>query len=100
VSRRVLQGNEDGLIDNSGTRADLSLPGYALLHLRAAWQLGNGIELLMRVGNVFDRRYETYGALAETAFDADGVFTGEERDAVFVAPGAPRSLFVGLRARF
>lgn len=100
VSGRVLQGNEDGLIDDGGSRADLSLPGYALLHLRAAWRLRSGIELLMRVNNVFDRRYETYGALAETVFDANGVLTGDERDAVFVAPGAPRSGFVGLRARF
>jgi outer membrane receptor protein involved in Fe transport len=100
LSRRVLQGNEDGLIDDSGTRADLSLPGYALLHLRAAWRVRSGIELLLRVSNVFDRRYETYGALAETVFDANGVLTGDERDAVFVAPGAPRSVFAGLRARF
>ena len=30
----------------------------------------------------------------------DGRYTGDERDALFVAPGAPRSLFAGLRYRF
>ena len=50
--------------------------------------------------NALDKRYETYGALAETTFDAQGNFTGQEDDALFVAPGAPRSLWLGLRMKF
>jgi outer membrane receptor protein involved in Fe transport len=101
LSRRGVQGNEDGRIeDGSDTPVDLSLPGYALFHLHASWQVASGVEALLRLSNVFDRRYETYGALAQTVFDANGVFTGDQRDAVFVAPGTPRAVFVGLRARF
>jgi outer membrane receptor protein involved in Fe transport len=101
LSRRGVQGNEDGRIkDGSDTAVDLSLPGYALFHLRATWQIRAGVEALLRLSNVFDRRYETYGALAQTVFDANGGFTGDERDAVFIAPGAPRAVFAGLRARF
>ncbi len=56
--------------------------------------------MLARVQNALNRRYESYGALAETVFDAQGRYTGDERDALFVAPGAPRSLWLGLRLMF
>ena len=73
--------------------------GYAIFHLHGAWQLSKTVELGARVNNVFDRRYETWGAVAETLFDAEGNYTGEESDAVFVAPGAPRSFFARETAR-
>jgi outer membrane receptor protein involved in Fe transport len=99
-SGRVVQGNEDGRIDDDGGPVDIDLPSFGLLNLRAAWQPRPGVEVLVRVDNALDRRYETYGALAETVFDADGNFTGDGRDAVFVGPGAPRAYFVTLRLRF
>ncbi len=101
LSSRVTQGNEDGRFDdNNPQHADLALPGYALLHLRASWRVTSGVELLLRLNNVFDRRYETYAALGATVFTAEGSYTGEPREALFVAPGAPRSVFAGLRASF
>ncbi|NML15775.1 TonB-dependent receptor [Azohydromonas caseinilytica] len=106
VSRRVTAGNEDGRIeDGEDERADLSLPGHAVLNLRASWRpqalpQQQGWELFAKVNNVFDRRYENFAALASTVFDAAGNYSGEERDAVFVAPGAPRSVFIGARYRF
>ncbi len=101
LSRRITQGNEDRLIEDGSDRAvDLSLPGYALVHLRASWKITPAVEGLLRVSNLFDRRYESYGALAATTFDAQGRLTGEEVPALFVAPGTPRSLFAGLRVKF
>ena len=70
---------------------------HRLLHLRAAWRISPATELTVRVQNALDRRYETYGALGSTVFDAAGQFTGNEVDALFVAPGAQRSFFVGVR---
>lgn len=99
--RRGVQGNEDGLIEDGATeRVDLSLPGYALTHLRFSWRPRDSLEVMLRVNNAFDRRYATYGAVAETVFDAQGAYTGVDADALFVAPGSPRSLFVGLRLQF
>jgi outer membrane receptor protein involved in Fe transport len=98
---RVVQGNEDGLIEDGATeRVDLSLPGYTLANLRLSWRPRTGLELVARVNNVFDKRYASYGAIAETVFDAQGNYTGNEADALFVAPGTPRSFFVGLRMSF
>ena len=101
LARRVSQGNEDGRVeDDEDDTLDLSVPGYAVLNLRAAWQATPGLEIVARVNNALDRRTASYGALAETPFDAQGRYTGESRDALFVAPGAPRSVFVGLRWRY
>jgi hypothetical protein len=33
-------------------------------------------------------------------FGPTGIYTGEESDALSVAPGTPRAAFVGLRYRF
>jgi len=101
VSSRGVQGNEDGLLEDGASETQrLSIPGYGLLNLRLAWQATPAISLVARVDNALDRGYETYGALAETVFDAQGRYAGDGQDAVFVAPGAPRSFYVGLRLRF
>ena len=106
LSRRGTAGNEDGLIeDGEDERVDVGLPGYAVVNLRASWRpeatsQQRGWEFWAKVNNVFDKRYENFAALAGTVFDASGNYTGVERDTVFVAPGAPRSVFVGARYRF
>ena len=102
VSSRGVAGNEDGRIEDGGTAlAPLRLPGHAVVNLRAAWRpAGTGWELFAKVNNLFDRRSESFGALGETVFDAQGRYTGDERTALFVAPGAPRSVFAGARWRY
>ncbi|MFM1855730.1 MAG: hypothetical protein RLZ83_1039 [Pseudomonadota bacterium] len=99
--RRTTAGNEDGRFDDDEDEtADFSVPGYAVVNLRARWELSKGLELFAKVSNLFDRRASSFGALAETLFNASGSYTGDEQDALFVAPIAPRSAFVGVRARF
>lgn len=104
VGRRVSAGNEDGRVSDDGddgaARADLSIPGYALVHLHASWQAAPGVELRLGVDNLFDRRAASVGALAATRFDAAGAWTGDEEPALFAGPVAPRSLSVGLRWAF
>lgn len=105
VSARGVSGNEDGLLEDpeDGEAAEarrLKLPGYAVFNLRASWKPAAQWELWASVNNVFDKRYESFGALAETVFGPTGVYTGEESDALSVAPGTPRAAFVGLRYRF
>ncbi len=101
VSARGVRGNEDGLLeDGAADRQGLTIPGHGLLHLRLQWQAAPGLSLVLRLQNALNRRYETHGVLAQTVFDARGGYTGDEADALFVAPGAPRSVFMGLRLRF
>ncbi|QCP12446.1 TonB-dependent receptor [Pseudoduganella umbonata] len=107
VSNLLTQGNEDGLTedaedDEPPQRADWRIRGHALLHLRAGWQPAPGWEVFVRVNNVFDRRFETYGTVADDAFPGGRPLApgADAAPARFVAPGAPRTVLAGLRYRF
>jgi outer membrane cobalamin receptor len=103
LSRRVVAGNEDGRIeDGNAQRVDFSLPGYALINLRASWKPASsqGLELFARITNAAARDHASYGAIGQTVFDAQGRYTGDEGNAVFVAPGAPRAFALGVRWLF
>jgi len=106
VSSSVSSGNEDGLIADpqpgkAPKAADWSTPGYATLNLRAAYQVNKHVEIYARVANVFDRRYETYGQIANDVFPNGNLLQPhvkpeDNASALFVAPGAPRSFWVGV----
>jgi outer membrane receptor protein involved in Fe transport len=113
VSSLVTQGNEDGLIedadageaDHAAKRADWRVSGYMLLGLRASYRPAEKWELFARVGNVFDRRHETFGAVAPDLFPHGRLVAPHEQaadagNARFVAPGAPRTIVAGLRYTF
>ncbi|MFC4929173.1 TonB-dependent receptor [Massilia sp. GCM10023247] len=110
ASSLVTQGNEDGLVEDAeageaSERADWRVRGYVLVGVRASYRPAPGWELFARVNNLFDRRYETYGAVAPDLFPrgvrlqphAGEVEAGHAR---FVAPGAPRAIVAGLRYTF
>jgi outer membrane cobalamin receptor len=102
-SRRGTAGNEDHLLeDGANNNVDLSLPGYGIVNLRAVWkpEAFSGLEVFARITNVTDRRYASYGALAQTNFDATGTYTGQGALALFAAPGAPRAFALGVRWTF
>ena len=102
TSRRVTTGNEDGHIeDDEPARLDLPIPATHLLNVQATWSPRDvrALEFMFGVRNLLDRRSASFGALAETVFDAQGRWTGQERSALFVAPGAPRALSLALRWR-
>ena len=57
-----------------------------------------------KINNALNKRYETYGLMAANNFALDGSTLngtdGEQTIAKFVAPGATRSLWVGMRYKF
>ncbi len=74
------------------------LDGYGVVNLHSAYRLTPEVELFVRVDNLFDAEYATFGALAELEVELDEVPDAE--DPRFVGPGAPRSGFAGVRVRF
>ena len=105
IGKRGVSGNEDGLLEDPEAgeplqARKLELPGYAIFNLRTSWKPSKRWELYANVTNLFDKRYESFGALAETVFSPTGVYTGDESDALFVAPGTRRGIFVGLRLKY
>ena len=103
TSRLITQGNEDGMIgiDDEAVSADASTKGYTLLNLSASYKAAKGLEFFGKINNALNKRYETYGLMAANNFALDGSTLngtdGEQTIAKFVAPGATRSLWLGLR---
>ncbi|MFZ2855758.1 MAG: TonB-dependent receptor [Rhodocyclaceae bacterium] len=107
-SSQYLRGNENNA-HQAGTFGGRTFEGagesggYALLNLNASYALDRAWTAFARVNNALDRRYATGGALAENPFDGAGAFVADSdawRRESFVAPGAPRSFWVGLRYRW
>lgn len=85
--------------------------GYAVMNLGLDWRPAAGVTLWLQVANLFDRQYATASQLGAAAFDAQGRFVARpfaanangDRPLVqstFYAPGAPRSVSVGVRLHF
>ncbi|HLI18032.1 MAG TPA: TonB-dependent receptor [Rhodanobacteraceae bacterium] len=79
------------------------VPGYALLDLDLHWHPAARLTLFAQVQNVLDHRYFVSGKLGDNVFDTSARLidsTGPGTPTLFVAPGAPRGWFVGLRYGF
>ena len=90
TSSRVFVGDEG----NDQAEVD----GYGLLNLRTSYQATDRVGLFLRVDNLLDTKYETFGVLAEIEIELDEV--PDAADPRFVSPGAPRSAFAGVRFQF
>jgi outer membrane receptor protein involved in Fe transport len=102
-------GNEDGLIadpaDGVAAAVDARVAGYAVANLRGTYAIDRHFSVYGGVTNLFDTRYATFGALATDLFPggtivAPQVAPGEAPVARFVAPGAPRAWYLGIRWRY
>ena len=74
------------------------LAGYGIVNVRSSYQVTEAFDLFVLVDNLFDRRYATFGVLAQVELDL--VEAPGADDPRFVAPGSPRSAFAGFRLRF
>ncbi len=106
VSRVVTAGNEDGLVadpgDEGATPVDAHVAGHAVFNLRGSWHVDRHLAFYGGVANLFDTRYANYAAIGDDLFPggmlvAPHVEPGEAPPARFVAPGAPRAWYAGLR---
>ncbi len=70
---------------------------YVVFNLRAYYQASKNIQFWLKMDNVFDQDYETSGIRNFNAFPASGGEIEEER---FVSPGAPRLVWLGVKASF
>ena len=85
-------------------------PGYTVANLGARYELNRHIELFARVNNLFDKRFYTAAQLGVTGFTAEGNFIARPfaavdgefplQHATFLAPGAPRAAWGGVRLKF
>lgn len=75
------------------------LPSYGVAHAFARYRAGRDWQLSLKVNNLFDRRYSSFGVLGSNFFTGPGntYDAAAARPELFVAPGAPRSLWVALQ---
>jgi outer membrane receptor protein involved in Fe transport len=112
VSDSNARGNENGQHRENGTTflGSGKSPGYAIFDLGTKYQAMRRLSFFAQVNNLFDRKYVTAAQLGATAFTANGNFIARPFSSVgdnstllnstFYAPGAPRTIWVGVRYAF
>lgn len=112
LSSAFARGNENNEHEPDGTYylGEGRSPGYTVANFGARYELNRHIELFARVNNLFDKRYFTAAQLGPTGFTADGNFIARPfaavdgefpvQHATFLAPGAPRAAWAGIRLKF
>jgi outer membrane receptor protein involved in Fe transport len=112
VSDATARGNENGRHQPDGSHflGSGRAAGYARVDLGTSWDAAPRLRLFAQISNLFDRRYATASQLNATGFTADGNFIarpfaaqGDNAGVVastFYAPGAPRTIWAGMRYAF
>jgi outer membrane receptor protein involved in Fe transport len=75
------------------------LPSYSVAQAFARYRVRREWEISLKVDNLFDRRYQSFGVLGRNFFTGSGG-TFDAAAAVpeqFVTPGAPRAVWLALR---
>ena len=88
-SDQVYRGDESNELDK--------LDDYTIFNLSGRYRINQMFTVFARVNNVFDSDYESFGLLGE-ANEIPGFDDFEEP--FFVGPGAPASVYAGVRAQF
>lgn len=111
TGRSFARGNENNLHQPDGRYylGEGTSPGYAVVNLGARYDVHRRVQLFAQVTNLLNRRYYSAAQLGATGFTTAGNFiarpfppVGGEfpvQQSVFLAPGAPRGAWVGLRVR-
>ena len=87
TSSRFFRGDENN--------SQKPLDGFAVFNLSSTYRVTDWMQAKLRINNIFNTRYETFGLYA----DATDVFPGFTTNR-FVGPGAPLGAWVGLSATF
>jgi outer membrane receptor protein involved in Fe transport len=110
VGESLARGNENGQHEPDGTfyLGEGRSPAYTVVNLGLEWRPMPALKLFAQVNNLLDREYSTAAQLGPTGFNATGNFEARPfaanangdrpvRHATFFAPGAPRTVWVGLK---
>jgi outer membrane receptor protein involved in Fe transport len=116
IGASYVRGNENNLHQPDGVYylGSGKSPGYGVANLGARYKINSHYELFAQINNLLNRQYYSAGQLASTPYDNNGAFTprpfasisfnGETefpiRSSTFFAPGAPITVFGGLKVAF
>lgn len=112
LSGALARGNENGQHQPDGTRyiGSGKSAGYTIFDLGSKYRATRQLSFFAQINNLFDRKYTTAAQLGATGFNAAGNFVSRPFGQVngeyplvhstFYAPGAPRTIWAGVRYEF
>ena len=112
VSSSYARGNENNLHQPDGTYylGNGKSPGYGLLNAGARYTLNRRLEFFVQSSNLLNRQYYSGAQLGPAGFTPQGNYQARPFPAVagayplqrstFLAPGAPRAAWAGVKVRF
>jgi outer membrane receptor protein involved in Fe transport len=101
--RRGTNNNGDTITGEFQNFDSGKLGGYFIVNLDTQYRIGKGWNVYAKAINIFDKEYETAGAFGFSHFNPQNNNGGFDREGLahtFVAPGAPRAGWVGVRYEF
>lgn len=106
VSGTNIRGNDNGDHKAGGSyRGDGEIAGYTILNATTTYRIKPEWIMFARVNNIFDKEYATAGQLGQNPFNNAGTLNLASRRTTsvgedFIAPGAPRTAWIGVRYEF
>jgi len=113
IGASYVRGNENNQHQSDGVYylGPGKSPGYGVVNLGSSYELTKHFQLFAQINNLLNRHYYTAGQLATTPYDDNGNFVARPfpsyasgdtpvRNTTYLAPGAPITIFGGLRATF
>ena len=116
IGSSYVRGNENNQHQSDGVHylGSGQSPGYGVVNLGSRYRFGSHYELFAQINNLLNRHYYTGGQLASTPYDDSGNFAARPfgsiqfdgdtvypvRTTTFLAPGAPITVFGGLKVTF
>ena len=97
VAGEVIYNSEQRLRGDESNQLD-EVDGFAIMNLRAIYQINDNISVFARVNNLFDTEYESFGLLGEDPTEVIDFLN--DASPFFLGSGAPRAAWVGARIRF
>jgi iron complex outermembrane recepter protein len=88
----IVQSSRPFRGDEANERAEVD--GYAVLNAHSSYQLFDSVQLFVKVQNLLDSEYETFGLLGNPSEVLEG--TSDPR---FLGPGAPLGVWGGVEVR-
>ena len=76
------------------------IPGYGYLNLDSNYKLNENWNVFLKVTNVLDKQYSTYGIINNNIYTASAGPTYPINPELFVTPSIPRAAWIGLTYSF
>ena len=116
IGSAYVRGNENNLHQADGVYylGSGKSPGYGVVNIGSRYRINAHYELFAQVNNALNRHYYTAGQLASTPYDNSGNFVGRPfasirfqgdtayptRNTTFLSPGAPVTVYGGVKVNF